>query len=135
MEAIIEPRRRAPVPKETRSALMKRAGRRCEKCRTSRNLTIHHIDPVSNEGSNDLDNLSLLCKSCHLEWERFMIKHDEVAFADWVTWPPADVVAIMLYAPMEFPGDREQIDRLTVAEFRLRMQMEIEKLGALADGI
>jgi len=43
----------------------------CEECKTTKALQIHHIDRVSfhnsTEPNNDLDNLRLLCQTCHLK--------------------------------------------------------------------
>lgn len=33
-------------------------------------MEVHHIIPVENEGTNDRDNLMLLCKECHDECHR-----------------------------------------------------------------
>lgn len=40
---------------------------RCEICGYDYkpSLQIHHIIPLSNNGSNDIDNLALLCPNCH----------------------------------------------------------------------
>jgi 5-methylcytosine-specific restriction endonuclease McrA len=37
--------------------------RRCARCKTKDNLTVHHID--QNRQNNDLNNLRILCKKCH----------------------------------------------------------------------
>lgn len=41
----------------------------CEMCRKEGRYTeateVHHIKPLSDGGTNDLDNLMPLCKSCH----------------------------------------------------------------------
>ena len=42
-----------------------RAGGKCEICGTDENLCIHHM----NEYSNDLDDLILVCRSCHRKME------------------------------------------------------------------
>lgn len=47
-------------------AIGRRDGFRCASCRnTSNDLQIDHVVPVSKDGSNDLDNLQLLCRSCN----------------------------------------------------------------------
>jgi|GEM_PF-4600210 len=40
---------------------------RCVKCHSTDNLHIHHIKEFSKGGLNELDNLILLCASCHAE--------------------------------------------------------------------
>ncbi|MEA2067473.1 MAG: HNH endonuclease [Thermotogota bacterium] len=55
-----------PDWEERRQAIIQSRGRRCEKCgRSTRNLHIHHITPLSKGGSNRLDNLEIPCESCH----------------------------------------------------------------------
>lgn len=46
-------------------AIGRRDGFHCQRCRTTYKLTIEHIIAVSNGGTNDLDNLQLLCLSCN----------------------------------------------------------------------
>jgi 5-methylcytosine-specific restriction endonuclease McrA len=47
------------------SDLVVRDGPTCKHCGTSQNLTIDHIFPVYWGGTNSMDNLQLLCKSCN----------------------------------------------------------------------
>jgi len=53
-----------------RQYLIKKHGG-CEECKTKDNLQIHHIDRVSYHNSpepnNNLENLRLLCQTCHLK--------------------------------------------------------------------
>src|SRR5699024_4839351 len=37
--------------------------RECEKCRSTKNLDVHHMD--ENPFNNSLENLQVLCRSCH----------------------------------------------------------------------
>lgn len=37
----------------------------CVRCSSEENLTIDHIFPVSRGGSDDVENLQILCKSCN----------------------------------------------------------------------
>jgi 5-methylcytosine-specific restriction endonuclease McrA len=40
-------------------------GRRCIKCGSQYSLTLHHVVPKRENGSNGVENLQLLCKDCH----------------------------------------------------------------------
>lgn len=46
-------------------ALIDRDGYGCKQCGTQDDLTIDHIVPVSKGGSDDPDNLQLLCQNCN----------------------------------------------------------------------
>lgn len=45
--------------------LVKRDGALCVSCKANENLEVDHIVPVSRGGSDDLDNLQILCRSCN----------------------------------------------------------------------
>lgn len=67
-ESLIESRakRRArKIPKQIRQKIMIRDGFKCQHCKTSEQLTIDHIVPFSLGGSNDPNNLQVLCLKCN----------------------------------------------------------------------
>jgi len=43
-------------------ALIKAAGGKCARCRSTENLTAHHIIPLSDGGTNDKENIQILCE-------------------------------------------------------------------------
>lgn len=49
-----------------RQEIIARDGEQCAKCGATDNLQVDHIYPVSRGGTNDLDNLQLLCGPCNL---------------------------------------------------------------------
>ena len=53
------------IKKHIRQQVRERANDKCELCGTGHPLDIHHIIPWRRGGSNDLDNIKLLCKNCH----------------------------------------------------------------------
>jgi len=58
-------RRKGQVPPATRAAVRKRAGNQCERCPSRRDLQVHHRKLKSQGGTHAIDNLALLCSSCH----------------------------------------------------------------------
>lgn len=47
-----------------------RDGLFCSNCFTEGNLTVDHIMPLWNGGTNKIENTIILCKRCHVEKER-----------------------------------------------------------------
>lgn len=60
---------------DVRQQVLHEAGYRCANpaCRTLLTLEIHHLDPVSEGGSNTVDNLLALCPNCHTLHHRRVI--------------------------------------------------------------
>lgn len=46
-------------------AIIKRDGYCCAECGSTEDITVDHIVPLSREGSDELNNLRLLCRSCN----------------------------------------------------------------------
>ena len=57
-----------------RFAALTKDGNKCRLCGATENLVIHHIDEQSYHNTdtpnNDLDNLTVLCNSCHLMYHQ-----------------------------------------------------------------
>lgn len=49
-----------------RKKLLEKFNNRCKKCQSNSNLEIDHIVSVRKGGSDKIDNLQVLCKSCNL---------------------------------------------------------------------
>ena len=47
---------------------LKEERRKCQRCGATENLHVHHID--HNTRNNKLDNLVVLCQSCHISYHR-----------------------------------------------------------------
>lgn len=67
------------IPKRVRIAVWSRDKGRCTKCGVEENLHYHHIQHFADGGQNSIDNLTLLCASCHAEEHKedksyFMLK-------------------------------------------------------------
>lgn len=52
---------------EERKQIKQRKGNRCCNCESCVSLQIDHIIPIAKGGSNDINNLQLLCRACHLQ--------------------------------------------------------------------
>lgn len=63
-------RYRRKIDDNTRSNVLKRDKDKCVVCGNNSRLHIHHKIPVSESGTDDLDNLETLCDLCHAEKHR-----------------------------------------------------------------
>lgn len=63
-----------------RRMLKKQKIAHCEYCgnKTKEILQIHHIEAISNGGSNDLENLIILCPNCHKSAHAGIIKKNDL---------------------------------------------------------
>jgi hypothetical protein len=67
-----------------RTAALKRDQYRCQGCTAHPGKTpgvdlhVHHIRPIHNGGTHDLDNLVTVCNACHTELHRHEDSHDEL---------------------------------------------------------
>ena len=65
---ILEMSKRQPRISINTEELIEKSNRICQICKlTSKHLEIDHITPLSQGGSNEIENLQVLCKDCHLE--------------------------------------------------------------------
>ena len=53
------------VSKKTRPEVLARDGNICRQCGSTQNLEVDHIIPLARGGSNELDNLQVLCRTCN----------------------------------------------------------------------
>ncbi|MGC3818621.1 HNH endonuclease [Acinetobacter sp. G11] len=56
---------RQPLPRVIRETIFNRDGCICKHCGSTSDLTVDHIIPVIHGGSDELDNLQTLCRSCN----------------------------------------------------------------------
>lgn len=71
-------KRRKAIPRSVRQAAFDEAGNECAFCHDNRVafLSVDHIWPVILGGTNDLDNLRVLCRTCNSEKGGFMSPGD-----------------------------------------------------------
>ncbi|MCL8207737.1 MAG: HNH endonuclease [Actinomycetia bacterium] len=51
--------------KRRRNRLYRMYGKRCQQCGKTNSLTVDHIIPLSQGGTNALSNLQILCRACN----------------------------------------------------------------------
>lgn len=57
--------RRAHISRSVRSEVYKRDGFACVECSSTEDLSLDHIHPWSKGGSDEIENLRTLCRSCN----------------------------------------------------------------------
>ncbi len=50
--------------------IIKDRGSKCEECNSTTDLTIHHKKTLNMGGTNEMDNLKVLCIVCHKKYHR-----------------------------------------------------------------
>lgn len=55
------------IPTKIKNDVKKKCKNRCVKCGSKQKLHFHHIEHFAKGGQNTVDNLILLCASCHAE--------------------------------------------------------------------
>ena len=63
-----------------RRQVLDRDGRRCQQCGGVGKFEIHHLIPLSKGGTNDLGNLTTLCRSCHINAHKKGLTESEKAW-------------------------------------------------------
>lgn len=101
--------RRKPIPKETQTALLKRANYQCEKCYRSECLQMHHIKKVSQGGDDSLENLYLLCEHCHDEWH-VIENNSRFSFEEWLMLPNITSLICLYRELRDNPVDMKKQD-------------------------
>ncbi len=57
--------------RELKESILAERGAKCEICGSLNNLDLHHINARKNKGKDVLDNLQLLCRTCHAQTPSF----------------------------------------------------------------
>lgn len=60
---------------KVRRVVLGRDGGRCVLCGSVERLEVDHVRPVSIGGTNSLNNIRTLCKSCHVQKSRYDIQN------------------------------------------------------------
>jgi formate-dependent nitrite reductase cytochrome c552 subunit len=81
--------------RSTYKAARKRDNNRCVKCKCKDELHIHHIVAQSDGGTDEVDNLTLLCNSCHRELH-FLEETVALDFEQWRQMPPVGALYIAM---------------------------------------
>jgi hypothetical protein len=74
------PQRKRALPSRTKKLIFQEAGSQCAFCdeRDVSTLEIHHIVSVENGGTEDPENLILVCSSCHSKITQYVISPADV---------------------------------------------------------
>jgi hypothetical protein len=56
---------RAKIPAHVRAAVLAKAKHKCARCSSPDNLQIDHVFPHSKGGSDSIENLQALCRTCN----------------------------------------------------------------------
>ena len=71
--------------REARVRALRRDDHRCRRCSsTAKPLTIHHIKPRCEGGTDWLDNLITLCSPCHFLWHEIERSYLELDFENFL---------------------------------------------------
>jgi len=63
------------IPNPMRAAVLLRDGARCRRCRTTINLEVDHIVPLSKGGKTEEANLQTLCRRCNRrKWKKLVAR-------------------------------------------------------------
>ncbi len=116
-----------------RQRILKRDGYRCVRCQRSGMLTIHHINPRSEHGSNALDNLCSLCELCHNWVESNVWDHLELLTYAGIMgsypWPEPGMKQKTYNHGDKQEGDRADIWTMWVANGRKGAAALVKKYG------
>ena len=63
-----------------RRGVFESKGRRCSKCGKAGRLEVHHVVPMAAGGTNDLSNLIVFCRGCHIAHHRPAVGETERAW-------------------------------------------------------
>ena len=61
-----DPTNRRYIPPRVRKAVLEKYNFTCIYCGSKEKLEIDHIIPLSSKGTNEADNLQVLCKACNI---------------------------------------------------------------------
>jgi hypothetical protein len=62
-----QPRKREPIPEEVQRFVFRRDGGHCQRCGSAEQIQFDHVIPLTMGGSNQAENLQLLCATCNRE--------------------------------------------------------------------
>lgn len=72
------------MPSKIKKQVYKRDNNQCTNCGSKEDLHIHHIKEYSKGGLNNLENLTLLCVSCHANVHKDNVAYSMLKFASEV---------------------------------------------------
>lgn len=115
------------VGSKLRKEVISRDNYRCVKCFRAKSLAVHHVIPLVDGGTDELNNLIALCRACHAEWHALEIV-SLLSFDLWLKTPPAPVMLRIWHNIDETDASNitlTQWKRATIAAFNYYKQSQI----------
>jgi 5-methylcytosine-specific restriction endonuclease McrA len=103
------------------------AAGQCDRCSVRHGLISHHITPLADGGTDDIDNCSALCCGCHREWHS--IAEGRVPFTAWLKTPSA---GLLLLAACNAVQDEEEYAGVPFGEVIRRLHFANDLMNSLS---
>lgn len=124
---------RVELTKEQKDDLLKECDNKCEKCEKKlikKQYQFDHIEPLASGGSNEVDNIQVLCIECHHEKTKseqensdyIFVNKSESSFNDQVkevyTSPDAKPYAFIENVPVDVPNTHSKLIHIDLNKTR-----------------
>lgn len=108
------------IRSKTRKVVLDRDDNSCRKCGRRASIHVHHIVARQDGGSDDPDNLAVLCSACHAEWHAIEQVSD-LGFDAWTEMPTVAEFCAAFSVPWPEDVSAAKLREIVFATHRLRM--------------